>query len=68
MLWRSGTHMLAKLLWALGVSTPPGIEAYTCGPGTLVYNGLVTPVCQVVSGMVWCELGAIGLRASGMMH
>lgn len=54
LLWRFGTHMLTKLLCAVGVNTPPGIEAYACGPSTLVYEGLLTPVCEVVSGkVVW---------------
>ncbi len=51
MLWHCGSHMLAKLLCALGVSAPPGIEAYVCGPGALVYEGLLMPVCKLVSGV-----------------
>ncbi len=62
LLWRCGTHMLTKVVCALGVSTPPGIEVYACGPGALLHEGLVTPVCKVVSGggTAGCGVGQLG--------
>lgn len=54
--------MLTKLLCALGVGPPPGIEAYAGGPNMLVYEGLVAPVCEMVSGEGWGDVQAAGIR------